>query len=68
MSKVQPKSIQVFPRDVEQDEKIDQLAERLRTSRAGFAAIAIEFAVDALEDGRARVINGHIVVEKSKAA
>lgn len=56
----EPKSIQVIPRDAKLDARINKLTGRLRTSRSGLAALALETIVEALETGSAVVQNGEI--------
>jgi hypothetical protein len=64
----EPKSIQVFPRDKTMDEKINELAKNLRTSRAGIAGIALDFAVSALTAGKAHLVNGKLEFDHANAA
>lgn len=61
MPDLPPKSIQLFPRDSKLDARINKLTAKLRTSRGGLAALAIEAIVTALEEGRAVVQNGEVV-------
>lgn len=61
---IEPKSIQVFPRDAAMDEQVNELATQLRTSRAGIAALSLEFVVDAITSKRAKVENGRVVMLK----
>jgi hypothetical protein len=64
---IEPKSIQVFPRDTKMDERVNELAAQLRTSRAGLAALSLEFVVEALTSGKAKVENGVLMVLKPSA-
>lgn len=67
----EPKAISVIPSDAETDELINELCDKLRTSRAGFAAIALDFAAHGIEAGAAKIENGHLIitdVRKLKAA
>lgn len=61
MGDMKARPIQVVP-DPQTSKKIDRLKEQLRTSRAGFAALAVNFVVPLLESGRARVVNGQIEI------
>jgi hypothetical protein len=64
-----PKPIQVIPTP-EMSAKIEALAERLRTSRAGFVELALEFFAPRIENGEVAVVNGRVefVRPKIKAA
>lgn len=55
------KPIQVIPRP-EISEKLTSLADQLRTSRAGFCAIALEFALPMIESGELALLNGQLVL------
>jgi hypothetical protein len=54
------KPIQVIPTP-EVSKKIDRLKEQLRTSRAGFCEIALEFVLPLIEAGKMQLVNGKLV-------
>jgi len=54
-------SIQVIPKP-EISSKIDVYKQQLRTSRAGFCHLAIDFLLPMLESGRAQVVNGKVEI------
>lgn len=54
------KAIQVIPpREI--SDKIDVLKKQLRTSRAGFCEIALEFVLPKIESGEMELRNGKLV-------
>lgn len=60
------KSIQVIPSSSDLDDKVNKVAEKLRTSRSGLALLAVETIVNAIESGRAAVVNGEVLFIQSK--
>jgi len=64
-TKVKAKAIQVFPADSTTDKLINKLAKQLRTSRGGLAGIALDFAVVALSNGTAKIVNGSLELKKA---
>lgn len=60
------KAIQVFPRNEETYKKIENFAEQLRTSKAGFVGLALDLFIPAFERGEVEVVNGQIVFKKQK--
>jgi len=61
MGYMKTKVIRVFPKR-ESFSKIDAFKQQLRTSRAGFCNLAIDFFLPLLESGKARVANGQIEI------
>ena len=61
MGNMKTRSIQIIPAP-ETDAKIDTLAKLLRTSRAGFCNLALDFFTPLLESGKARVVNGRVEI------
>lgn len=57
------KPIQVIPTP-EVSKKIDRLKDQLRTSRAGFCEIALEFVLPKIESGEMQLVNGKLVFIK----
>ncbi len=53
------KAITLVP-SVEVSDKIDRLAKLLRTSRAGFCNIAVEFVLPRIEASQMAVVNGRL--------
>lgn len=48
--------------------RVDELANRLRTSRAGICIIALEYVLPMIEAGEMAVVNGKLAVVKGEAA
>ena len=60
------KAIQVIPSETT-SKKIDTLKKQLRTSRAGFCVIALEFILPKVESGEMELVNGKLVFTKRHA-
>lgn len=67
MGHMSTKPIQVIP-EPEISRKIDNLKKQLRTSRAGFCEIALEFVLPKIESGEMVLINGKLVFANAAQA